>query len=72
MLLLENFSFNLTFRKPVQEHLSRLKRINHSCYFDFDTYKNLHDSLSIESSNNSETNEFVIPGKIVQGMRWVV
>ena len=68
MLLLQFFSLISTFRKPIQEHLSRLKRVSHRCYFDFDTHRDLQDSLFVEDSNNSETDEFVIRGKIVHGV----
>ena len=48
--------------------MSRLKRVSHRCYFDFDTDRDLQDLLFVENSNSSEADEFVIRGQIVQGV----
>ena len=65
MFLLQVFSLVLTFRKPIQEHFSRLKRVNNHCYFDNNTYESLQDLAFAESS---ETDKFVIHGQIINNV----
>ena len=68
MLLLQFLSFALTFRKPVQEHFSQLKRVNHRCYFGIDTHRDLNNLVFVENSNSLEADKFVMRGKIIDGM----